>query len=230
MNGVEVFKALPKDEVDLLLRDIPIDHVVKGVQVLSRPLFIRYFKGYRIQVAGKKRVGELLEAEVRGKGNEELTQLLYTLWNRANGRLYHAVYNLVRTVNEEVEKIESIDDEKARAFLDELLKEFDPARLFLCILLNEVKFSKAVVEEKLGRKIALEVWPPKPEAEAAVPPPMPGEETPPEVPPEETPPEVPPEKTPPQVPPEETPPEVPPEETPPQVPPEIPPQETPSQG
>ena len=164
MTGVETIRALGND-ASKLLKDIPIDYIVKGVQVLSRPLFIRYFKGYRIQVAGK-RLKEMVDREVLKKENEELAQLFMTLWNRANGRLYHSVYNLVRTIDEEVDKIESIDDDKAREFLDGLLEDFDAPRIFMCILLNEVRFSKEVIKEKLDKEVPVDEWPPKPEEDA----------------------------------------------------------------
>ena len=161
MTGVETIRALG-DDASKLLKDIPIDYIVKGVQVLSRPLFIRYFKGYRIQVAGK-RLKEMIDREVLDRENEELAQLFMTLWNRANGRLYHAMYNLVRTIDEEVDKIESIDDDKAREFIDGLLEDFDAPRIFMCTLLNEVRFSKEVIKEKLEREVPVDDWPPKPE-------------------------------------------------------------------
>lgn len=164
MTGVETIRALG-DDASKLLKDIPIDYIVKGVQVLSRPLFIRYFKGYRIQVAGK-RLKEMIDREVLDRENEELAQLFMTLWNRANGRLYHAMYNLVRTIDEEVDKIESIDDDKAREFIDGLLEDFDAPRIFMCTLLNEVRFSKEVIKEKLEREVPVDEWPPKPEPDA----------------------------------------------------------------
>ena len=166
MTGVEVINALG-GELDKLLKDVPIEHVVKGVQVLSRGLFVRYFKGYRLQVAGKKRLLALVNREIKEKENEELAQLFMTLWNRANGRLYHAVYNHVRSIDEEVDKIDLVKDEDAGRFLDELLKQFDADRLYLCILINEVKFSKEVIKEKLDKVIPFEEWPPPPSPEEA---------------------------------------------------------------
>jgi hypothetical protein len=148
-----------------MLKDIPIEHIVKGVQVFNRSLFIRYFKGYRLQVAGKKRVKALVDNEIREKGSEELGQLLMTLWNRANGRLYHSMYNHVRSVDEEVDKIELIEDEAAGKILDELLEEYDADRLYLCILFNEVKVSREIVKAKLDKDIPFEEWPPKPDPE-----------------------------------------------------------------
>ena len=148
-----------------MLKDIPIDHIVKGVQLYSRALYVRYFKGYRLQVVGKKRVRALIDREVKEKENEEVGQLLMTLWNRANGRLYHGMYNKVRAVNEEVDKIEAVDDADAGKFLDELLEDFDADRLYLCILFNEVKFSREIVKEKLGKEIPFEEWPPPPDPE-----------------------------------------------------------------
>ncbi|MBM4352740.1 MAG: hypothetical protein FJ109_02935 [Deltaproteobacteria bacterium] len=164
MRGVEIIKSL-NQELEIILKDVPIEHIVKGVQVLSRPMYIRYFKGYRLQVAGKRRIREMIDKEIRGKGNEELAQLITTLWNRSNNRLYHAMYNKVRTINEEVDKIVRIEDDAARVFLEELLEEYDADRLYLCILLNEVKFSREVIKEKLDKDIPFEVWPPEPPPE-----------------------------------------------------------------
>ena len=164
MNGADVVKSLGT-ELDVMLRDIPIEHIVKGVQVYNRALFIRYFKGYRLQVAGRKRVRALVDKEIREKGSEELGQLLMTLWNRANGRLCHAMYNHVRNVDEEVDKIERIEDEAAGAILDELLQEYDADRLYLCILFNEVKVSREIVKAKLDKEIPFEEWPPQPQPE-----------------------------------------------------------------
>ena len=162
MNGVDIIQSLG-DELDVMLKDIPVEHIVKGVQVFNRALYIRYFKGYRLQVAGKKRVRALVDREIGEKDNEELSQLLMTLWNRANGRLYHAMYNKIRTVNEEVDKIELVEDDAAGSFLDELMAEgYDSARLYMCILFNEVKFSKEVIKDRLEREIPFEEWPPKP--------------------------------------------------------------------
>lgn len=162
MRGVEIIKALGSD-VEKMLKDIPVDHLVHGVQLYNRALFIKYFKGYRPQVAGRKRILELVNREIREKENEELAQLLVTLWNRANGRLYHAMYNKVRSINEEVDRIERIDDERAMRFMDELLEEYNSDRIYLCILLNEVKFSREAIKRKLGKEIPLKVWPPPPE-------------------------------------------------------------------
>ena len=164
MDAAEVLNSLG-EELDIMLKDIPVDHIVKGVQVYSRALYVRYFKGYRLQVVGKKRVRAMLEKEVKEKGNDEVAQLLMTLWNRANGRLYHGMYNKIRTVNEEVDKIETIEDADAGKFLEELLEEFDADRLYLCTLFNEVKFSREVIKEKLGKEIPFEEWPPPPDPE-----------------------------------------------------------------
>lgn len=164
MNGVKTLKALGSD-LDSMLKDVPVNHVVRGVQVLNRGLFIRYFKGFRLEVLGKKRIRELVQNEALDKGNEELAQLFMTLWNRANGKLYHSMYNLVRTVNEEVDKIELVEDARAEEFLEELLKEFDAKRIFLSVLFNEVKFSKEAIQKKLGLEVPLEEWPPPPSPE-----------------------------------------------------------------
>jgi len=164
MKLVEVIKALGND-VDKMLADIPLDHVIKGLQVNNRPLYVKYFKGSRLDKSGRRRVRDLIDQEIGQKGNEELAQLFQTLWNRANGRLYHAMYSKVRSINPEVDKIVRIEDERALKFMDDLLLEFDADRIYLCVMLDEVRFSKEAVKEKLGKEIPLESWPPPPEAE-----------------------------------------------------------------
>jgi len=166
MNSVTTLSAV-EEHLELVLKDIPLEHVVKGIGLVNRALFVRYFKGFRLQVLGRKRVRELLQKEAIEKKSEDVAQVFITLWNRANGKLYHAIYNLVKTVNEDVDKIEHIEDDKAEAFLDELLTEFDATRIYLAVLFNEVKFSREAIRKKLEKEIPFEVWPPPPEPEEA---------------------------------------------------------------
>ncbi len=164
MTGIETLRAL-KVDVDRMVKDIPMWHIVRGVQILNKGVYVRYFQGQRLEIKGRARIKEMVENEIFKRDSEPVAQLVMTLWTRSNGALYHTMYNLVKTINEEVDKIEKIEDDKAGEFLDEMLKQFDKDRIFWCIIFNEVKFSSAVIEAKLGRPIPFEVWPPAPQTE-----------------------------------------------------------------
>lgn len=164
MTGIETLKAV-KADVDRMVKDIPMWHIVRGVQILNKGVYVRYFQGQRLEVKGRARIKEMVDTEIFKKDSEPVSQLIMTLWTRSNGALYHTLYNLVKSINEEVDKIEKIEDDKASEFLDTLLKDFDKDRIFLCILFNEVKFSREIIEAKLGRPVPFEVWPPAPQTE-----------------------------------------------------------------
>lgn len=166
MTGIETLKAL-KGDVDRIVKDIPMWHIVRGVQILNKGVYVRYFQGQRLEVKGRARIKEMIETEIFKKDSEPVSQLIMTLWTRSSGLLYHTMYQLVKGINEEVDKIEKIEDDKANEFFDVLLKDFDKDRIFWCIVFNEVKFSKAVIEARLGRAVPFEVWPPAPSTDEA---------------------------------------------------------------
>lgn len=159
MTALETIKAV-KEDIDKIARDIPMWHIVRGVQILDKGIYTRYFRGQRIEVKGRSRIKEMIDNEIFKKDSEPIAQLVMTLWTRSNGQLYHGMYDLVSSVNEKVDEIELIDDTVASEFCDRLLEYFDKDRIYWCILFNEVKFSKAVIEAKLGRTVPFEVWPP----------------------------------------------------------------------
>ena len=99
----------------------------------------------------------------KGAGKSAVAQRIGHLERPGNGvRYYDANFYIV---DEEVDKIELIEDEAAGKILDELLNEYDADRLYLCILFNEVKVSREIVKAKLDKDIPFEEWPPKPEPE-----------------------------------------------------------------
>jgi len=156
--------------LDLFVHDIPLEHVVRGTQMLDQAVFYRYFKGYRVQKLGRKRIVELLEREVLEKGNEKVAELFMALWNRANDALYHEMLHHVKKINEDVEAIERIEDEDARRITAMMLEEYDRERLFICVVVNQVRFPPEFVLETFGHPLPER---PKPEAPATTPDPTP---------------------------------------------------------
>ena len=152
--------------LQLFVRDIPMEHIVRGTQMLDQPVYYRYFKGYRIQKLGRKKILELIEREVLEKENEKLAELFVALWNRANGALYHEMLHHVKKINEDVEAIEAIEDEDAAKIAEMMLEEYDKERLFICVVINQVKFSSEFVEKTFGSPLPVRPEPePEPEPE-----------------------------------------------------------------
>ena len=147
--------------LQLFVNDIPIEHIVRGTQMLDKPVYYRYFKGYRLQKLGKKKIIELIEREVYEKENEKLAELFMALWNRANGSLYHEMLLHVKKINEDVEAIERIEDEDATRITEMMSEEYDKERLFICVVLNQVKFTPEFVLETFGHPL-----PDRPEEES----------------------------------------------------------------
>jgi hypothetical protein len=149
--------------LELFVRDIPMEHIVRGTKMLDQPVYYRYFKGYRIQKLGRKKIVELVEREIYEKGSEKLAELMIALWNRANGALYHEMLHHVKKINEDVEAIESIEDEEAEKISEMMLEEYDKERLFICVVINQVRFTPAFIEKTFGLAPPDR---PEPEAEA----------------------------------------------------------------
>jgi len=139
-----------QQHLQLFVRDIPMEHIVRGTQMLDQAVYFRYFKGYRIQKLGRKKIIELVEREVYEKENEKLAELFVALWNRANGALYHEMLHHVKKINEDVEAIERIEDEDAARISEMMLEEYDKDQLFICVVINQVKFGSEFVEKTFG--------------------------------------------------------------------------------
>ena len=161
MRGIE-------PHLQLFVRDIPMEHIVRGTKMLDQPVYFRYFKGYRIQKLGRKKIVELVEREIYEKDNEKLAELMIALWNRANGALYHEMLHHVKKINEDVEAIEVIEDEDAEKISEMMLEEYDKERLFICVVINQVRFTPEFVEKTFGLAPPDRPDPePKPEPEPA---------------------------------------------------------------
>ena len=146
--GIGVFEHL-KELFPSILRSIPIGLLIDTVRRLDAPTYFRHFKGFRPQSLGRNRVTTALIKEVYDRKNAAVADLINLLWNQSNRDLYKAMHNLVREVNEKVEEIESIDDQKANEIIDTLLKDFSRENIYLCVRMNEVKFNEKVVQTRL---------------------------------------------------------------------------------
>jgi hypothetical protein len=144
MTSVETFAFL-EPWFDRLVRSLDLAMILEHVRRLEPMAFARHFKGFRPQTLGRKRVGDALRFEVFQKKNVAVADILVLLWNQEHRDLYHAMLEHVKTINEDVEAVERIEDDKAKAFVEDLRGRFDPADLLLCVRLNEVRFSAEMI-------------------------------------------------------------------------------------
>jgi len=150
--GALTAMRLLSNHFERLVRSIDVPVILEMVRRVEPIVYARYFKGFRAQAIGKKRVVEAMRREILEKQNEPLSELLALLWNQKNRDLYREMLNLVRTIDENVEEIKAIDDEKAREFISKLEARFPKEDILICVRLNEVKFSEEVISTLLEGK------------------------------------------------------------------------------
>jgi len=147
MNSTDNFIALQAD-FDHLIRTLDLAMLIEHIRKLDSMAFARHFKGYRPQMLGRKRVVDALRIEVFQRHNETVAEILILLWNQTHRDLYQAMLALVRTIREDVENIEKIEDAQANDFVDELLLTYARQDVHACIRLNEVRFSPEVIQTR----------------------------------------------------------------------------------
>jgi hypothetical protein len=145
MSSIDSFVAL-QDDFEHLVRTLDMAMLIEHIRRLDSMAFARHFKGYRPQTLGRKRVGEALRFEIFQRRNETVAEILILLWNQIHRDLYQAMLALVRTIREDVENIESIEDAKANDFVDELLLRFQRQDIHACVRLNEVRFTPELIQ------------------------------------------------------------------------------------
>lgn len=130
-----------------VVHDVQPRRLIAEVQRGDRACFFRHFKGQRLEKFSRKKMTEILHKEVFGRENIFMAQLLMILWNEAHRDLYISMRNLVQTINEDVEAVERIEDDKGREFLKELMaKGFTRKDLYVCVRLNDVRFSEELIQ------------------------------------------------------------------------------------
>jgi len=136
---------------DRIIKPLDLFMLIEHVRRLEPMAFARHFKGYRPQMLGRKRVVKALQFEVFEKHNEVIGDILTLLWNQTRRDVYDAMHELVSTINEDVEAITEIPDERANAFIDVLLEDFDRDDILICVRLNDVRFNEPVVVSRLEK-------------------------------------------------------------------------------
>jgi len=149
MTSVETLSLL-KDHFARLVKSLDLGILLEYVRKTDGFAYARHFKGYRPQTLGPKRVAAAIAFEVFERNNTTMGDILTLLWNQEHRDVYHAMHDHVASISEDVESIEKIEDDKANAFLDDMLARFDPVDVLTCVRLNEVRFSEAVITARLG--------------------------------------------------------------------------------
>ena len=122
----------------------------------DRPSFFRNFKGYRVERFGRNQLVKLARKELYERENEFWAQLIIVLWNNEHRELYNAVRERVQTIDEDVEKVERIEDELAQTWLEELLADYVLEDVLLCTYLNEVRFSPEFVKDRMELPLGID--------------------------------------------------------------------------
>jgi len=134
-----------------VLKPLHPKRIASEVATVDKGLFFRHFKGFRPEKIGRGRVARAVQREILdGKGNAVFANMIILHWNQAHGRLYEEMVDHVKTINEDVEAIETITDEQAKPILDDLLSRHDPIDVLICTRLNGVRFGESVISSRLG--------------------------------------------------------------------------------
>jgi hypothetical protein len=133
----------------------PAKFIVELAKV-DRPAYFRNFKGYRIERFGRPAILKISRKELFERENETWAQMLIILWNDANRDIYNAFKDRVQTINEEVEKVEKIEDDIAEQWVEDLLNDFVLEDILLCIYFNGVRFTDAFIRRRLEAPLEIE--------------------------------------------------------------------------
>ncbi len=149
MTSTEAISRLSPERFARLVKSLDKTLLLDFLRRLEPGVYARYFKGFRPQVLGRKRVTEALRYEVYERHNEVVGDILTMLWNQQNRSLYYGMLALVKTLSEDVESIERIEDPVAVGFIETLAERFDREDILICVRLNEVRFSEEVIARHL---------------------------------------------------------------------------------
>jgi hypothetical protein len=154
MTSVEALLKL-EPLFERLVKPIDLYLLIEHVRRIEPRAFARHFKGYRAQSLGRKRVVKSLAFEVFTTKNEIICDILILLWNQTRRDIYDAMHDLVSTINEDVESITEIPDERANAFIDVLSEDFELDDILICVTLNDVRFNEPVIRQRLMGEVSI---------------------------------------------------------------------------
>lgn len=149
---VEALRSI-QDNFDHILRHVRPKRLIGEMARVDKAFYFRHFKGYNAAKIGRGRLRKIADKEIfaEGPGHELFANLLIIHWNNANGKMYEETVAHVQTINEDVEKVERIDAQKAHAIIDDMLKRHDRTGFLLCVRLNGVRFDEEVIQSRLVR-------------------------------------------------------------------------------
>ena len=136
---------------DRVAADVQPRKLIAEIQRGDRPAYFRHFKGQRLEKFSRRKMTEILRKEIFERDNIFMSQLLMILWNESHRDMYIAMRDHVQTINEDVEAIERIEDDKALEFINDLQeKGFEKDDIYICVRLNDVRFSEEIIQEHLA--------------------------------------------------------------------------------
>jgi hypothetical protein len=135
-----------RDQFGDILKSINVKRLVREMGIADKAFHFRHFKGYR--EIGRGRVNKIAGKEIfnEGEGHELFANLIIVHWNDKHTNLYREMVAHVKTINEDVEAIEQIEDDKAGAIVNDLLKRHTRIAILLCVRLNGVRFREGYVQ------------------------------------------------------------------------------------
>jgi len=149
------------DHTDEIVRHVKAKRLAAELARADKAFHFRYFKGLRPEKIGRGLIRKIMTKEIYGDpGHELFANLLIIHWNEGHAKLYEEMVTHVRTINDDVEAIERIEDDKAHAIIDDLLDRHSTVDILLCVRLNGVRFDEELIQSRLVR------GEPRPEAAA----------------------------------------------------------------
>ena len=129
-----------------ILKSVNVKRLVREMGIADKAFHFRHFKGYR--EIGRGRIKKIANKEIfgGGEGHELFANLIIVHWNDKHANLYREMVAHVKTINEDVEAIEQIEDDKAAAIVEDLLKRHRRVDILLCVRLNGVRFREEFVQ------------------------------------------------------------------------------------
>jgi len=152
------------DHIDEIVRHVKAKRLAAEVARADKAFYFRHFKGFRPEKIGRSLIRKIIDKEIfTDPGHELFANLLIIHWNEGHAKLYEEMVTHVRTINDDVEAIERIEDGKGHAIIDDLLTRHPLVDILLCVRLNGVRFDEGLIQSRLVRGA------PRPADDAAAP-------------------------------------------------------------